>query len=266
VASPVELELDPDASLLAADEPAAFEVIEDVSQSPFLITCDHAGKRLPRLLGDLGLPEAELSRHVAWDLGAARVARHLAREHGSFAILQTYSRLVIDCNRQPGVPSSIPTLSEHTVIPGNESLPAAAAARRARDIFRPYHLRIEQELERRSQAALPTVLIALHSFTPIFKGVSRPWHAGMLYNRDRRLGQALLALLRADPALVVGDNEPYSVSDESDYGIPVYGERRGIPHVEIEIRQDLLLDDAGALAWAKRLAELLPLACAAFGA
>ena len=210
------------------------------------------------------MPEAELSRHIAWDLGAAHVARHLARELGAFAILQTYSRLVIDCNRPLGVPSSIPTISENTEIPGNRALSATAAARRARDIFTPYHERIRGELERRTQAGLSTVLISMHSFTPIFKGVPRAWHLGMLYHRDARLGRALLALLRADPALIVGDNEPYAVSDESDYGIPVYGEQRGIPHVEIEIRQDLLLEEAGQVAWAKRFARLLPEACASF--
>jgi len=258
----VDLESTPVPPLLAPDEPAAFEVIEDLRRSPFLITCDHAGKRLPRALGDLGLPEAELSRHIAWDLGAAQVARSLARELGAFAILQTYSRLVIDCNRPLGVPSSIPLISENTVIPGNEALSPSAAAERARAIFQPYHARILSEFERRAQAAQPSVLIAMHSFTPSFMGVSRPWHAGMLYNRDARLGRALIELLRRERELVVGDNEPYSVSDLSDYGVVVYGERRGIPHVEIEIRQDLLSDEAGQEAWAKRFARLLPEACA----
>jgi predicted N-formylglutamate amidohydrolase len=265
VASIAELELSPDASLLAPDEPPTFEVLEGAAHSPFLITCDHAGKRVPRLLETLGLAEPELNRHIAWDLGAASVARKLAQQLGAFAILQTYSRLVIDCNRQPGVPSSITTTSEGTAIPGNVALPAAAAARRARDIFTPYHERIVHELERRARAAEPTVLIAMHSFTPIYHGVPRPWHVGILYNRDARLGHALLALLRADPALVVGDNQPYAVSDLSDYGIPVYGERRGILHVELEIRQDLLLEEAGQAAWAKRFAALLPIACATFG-
>jgi len=248
--------------LLAPDEPAAFEVIADQDRSPFLITCDHAGKRLPRALGTLGLPESELSRHIAWDLGAAQVARALARELGAFAILQTYSRLAIDCNRRVDVPSSIPLVSESTVIPGNQGLSPAQAAERARAIFHPYHARILVEFERRAAASQPSVLIAMHSFTPSFMGVARPWHAGMLYNRDVRLGRALLELLRRDPELFVGDNEPYSVSDLSDYGVVVYGEQRGIPHVEIEIRQDLLADEAGQEAWAKRFARLLPDACA----
>ncbi len=264
MASTAELDLTPDASLLAADEPPAFDVVEADADSPFLIICDHAGKRLPRVLGNLGLPESELSRHIAWDLGAERVARHLAQALGAFAVFQTYSRLVIDCNRQPGVSSSIPILSESTEIPGNELLPVEAATRRARDVFMPYHARIVRELTRRSAAGLPTVLVSMHSFTPIYNGVPRPWHVGMLYNRDDRLAHALLALLRSDPTLVVGDNEPYSVSDESDYGIPVYGEQRSIPHVEIEIRQDLLLEEAGQLAWAQRFAKLLPEACTRF--
>ena len=247
--------------LLAPDEPAAFEVIEDERRSPFLITCDHAGKRLPRALGTLGLPERELHRHIAWDIGAAQVTRLLARELGAFAILQTYSRLVIDCNRPLDAPSSIATISENTPIPGNLELSPAHSAERARAVFHPYHARILSEFERRAHAAQPSVLIAMHSFTPTFMGVSRPWHTGMLYNRDARLGRKLSELLRRDPELVVGDNEPYSVSDLSDYGAVVYGERRGILHVEIEIRQDLLLDEAGQQAWAERFARLLPEAC-----
>jgi len=248
--------------LLAPDEPAPFEVIEDQRKSPFVITCDHAGRRLPTKLGTLGLPERELGRHIAWDIGAAQVSRALAHELGAFAILQTYSRLVIDCNRHLDVPSSIPVISENTVITGNQGLSAADAAERARAIFHPYHARIAREFERRTQVGQPSILIAMHSFTPSFDGVSRPWHTGMLYNRDVRLGRALIALLREEPELIVGDNEPYAVSDLSDYGVVVYGERRGIPHVEIEIRQDLVEDVAGQQAWAKRFARLLPLASA----
>jgi predicted N-formylglutamate amidohydrolase len=249
--------------LVQPDEPAAFEVVEDELASPFLITCDHAGNRLPRALGTLGLPEAELERHIAWDLGAAEVARSLARELGAFAILQTYSRLVIDCNRPLGVPSSIPQISENTAIPGNQGLSPARCRERARAIFQPYHERIVSEFERRARTGQASVLVALHSFTPTFDGVARPWHAGVLYNRDARLARALLGLLRQDPALVVGDNEPYSVSDLSDYGVVVYGERRGILHVEIEIRQDLLSDEAEQQGWGRRLAQWLPRAWAA---
>jgi predicted N-formylglutamate amidohydrolase len=240
------------------DEAPVFEVIEDRSNSPFLITCDHAGRQLPRSLGSLGLPESELLRHIAWDIGASGVARFLAAELGAFAILQTYSRLVIDCNRPPGVPSSIVAISEDTAIPGNREVGPDEAGRRARAIFMPYHDRIRYELERRTRAKQPTALVAMHSFTPTFRGVARPWHVGVLYNRDKRLARELLARLRRDPGLEVGDNEPYAVSDATDYGVVEHGERRGIPYVEIEIRQDLLTDEAGQVAWARRFADLLP--------
>jgi predicted N-formylglutamate amidohydrolase len=251
----------PLAPLLEPDEPAPFEVLADRAGSPFLITCDHAGRRLPRALGTLGLAEAELERHIAWDLGAAGVARALAQALGAFAALQTYSRLVIDCNRRPGVPSSIAELSENTVIVGNRGLSAGEVERRRMAIFAPYHQCIMQELARRARAAQPTVLIAMHSFTPTYDGVARPWHVGVLYNRDQRLAHALLEALRREPELVVGDNEPYAVSDLSDYGVVEYGERLGNLHVELEIRQDLLSDPLGQAEWAKRFARLLPEAC-----
>ncbi len=254
----------PGESFFEPDEAAVFDVIEDRSHSPFLITCDHAGRQLPRSLGSLGLPESDLLRHIAWDIGAGGVARLLAAELGAFSILQTYSRLVVDCNRPLGAPSSIAATSEDTAIPGNRDVGRDEAERRARAVFTPYHERIRHELERRERAQQPTALVAMHSFTPIYRGVARPWHVGVLYNRDARLAHALLALLRGDPAIEVGDNEPYAASDATDYGVVEHGERRGIPYVEVEIRQDLLSDEAGQVAWARRLAELLPKARAAF--
>jgi predicted N-formylglutamate amidohydrolase len=179
-------------------------------------------------------------------------------------ILQTYSRLVIDCNRDPDVPSSIPEISEDTDIPGNHGLGKAERAARADAIFRPYHNAIAAALDRRTAADRASALVALHSFTPVFKGVSRPWHVAVLFNRDPRLAHALAELLRAEGDLVVGENEPYQVSDLTDYTVPVHGERRGLPHVEIEIRQDLITDPAGQRDWAERLARLLPAAYAAF--
>jgi predicted N-formylglutamate amidohydrolase len=243
--------------LLQPDEPPPFSVIAGSDSSPYLITCDHAGRALPRALGTLGLSPAELDTHVAWDIGAAGVARRLAAELGAFLILQPYSRLVIDCNRPLDVPTSIVSQSEHTAIPGNQHLSECDAEQRAVAIFHPYHDRIRRELERREARGLPTILVAVHSFTPVFMGSSRPWQIGVLYQRDPRLGRVLLGLLTSDPALVVGDNEPYAVSDETDYGIVEYGERRGYPHVELEIRQDLIADDAAQAAWAVRLARLL---------
>ena len=246
--------------LLAPDEPPAFAVEHAQGRSPFFLSAEHAGNQLPRRLGDLGLGPLERERHIAWDIGIAELSRLLADRLDAFLILQIYSRLVIDCNRSPGVDSSIVTLSELTPIPGNRHLDPGEREQRVREIFAPYHDRIAAELDHRMRARIPTVLIAMHSFTPAFKGVSRPWHIGVLYNRDPRFGQIFLNLLRAEGDLVVGDNEPYSISDETDYTIPVHGERRGIPHVELEIRQDLILDAAGQTAWADRLARLLPIA------
>jgi predicted N-formylglutamate amidohydrolase len=234
-------------------------VLEDNSagRSPFLLTCDHYGRSIPRLLGDLGLPASELTRHIAWDPGIAGVADALSKLLDAHLIAQRYSRLVIDCNRPPGAPSSIPRISEATVIPGNEGLGRDAIEARREAIFDPYHRRIREAIEERLRDSIPTVLVSLHSFTPIYAGIARPWHIGTLYHRDTRLPPLLLKLLRAEPGLVVGDNEPYAVSDETDYTIPVHGEARGLMNSGIEIRQDLLADQAGQREWADRLARIL---------
>lgn len=226
-------------------------------RSPFFLTCDHAGALVPRRLESLGVSAQDLQRHIAWDIGAAAVATRLAARLDAFLILQNWSRLVIDCNRPPGSVQSMVPLSETTRIPGNESVSPDDAQAREREIFRPYHDRICTELDRRQAQGQPAILIAVHSFTPCFHGRQRPWHVGLLYNRDRRLANALLPLLRVGEDLVVGDNEPYSVSDTTDYTIPVYGEQRGLLHVGIEIRQDLIADEAGQNQWSERLAQAL---------
>ncbi len=248
--------------LLAADEPDPVTVHNAGGPSPLLLVADHAGNGMPRALGRLGIAEDEYRRHIAWDIGIAGVARTLADMLDAMLIQQNYSRLVIDCNRPPGVPASIPEVSELTPIPGNVGLSEAARAARAREIFWPYHERIEAELARRRQAGLPTALIALHSFTPVFKSEARAWHAALLYNRDPRLAHRLLALLNKQQDLIVGDNEPYHVSDTTDFTIPVHGERHGLPHALIEIRQDLIAEESGQRQWAELLARLLPRAYA----
>lgn len=243
--------------LLAADEPAAVGIDNVAGSSPFVFACDHAGNAIPRRLEDLGVGLDELMRHIAWDIGALGVARRLAALLGAPLVWQTYSRLVIDCNRGPWAPDFIPTISEHTIVPGNLGLSGDGRAARIEAIFAPYHQRLASILDGRRAAGRPAVLVALHSFTPVFKGVKRPWHVGVLSNRDRRLASLLLADLRRAGDLCVGDNEPYAVGDATDYTIPVHGETRGIPHVEIEIRQDLIGDEAGQAAWAERLAGCL---------
>ena len=252
--------------LLGEDEPPPDEVAGRGGCSPFLIICDHAGRRLPRALGNLGLSEAELALHIAWDIGARGVALGLAAALDAFAVCQRYSRLVIDCNRPLGAVDSIATLSERTLIPGNQALAPSDAQARAREVFQPYHDRIRAELDRRSAAGQPTFLVAVHSFTPVFLDVPRPWHAGVLFNRDARLAEPLLGLLRAEGDLEVGCNQPYAANDLCDFSVVHHGEGRRIPHVELEIRQDLIADEAGQASWAARLARLLPAATAPLAA
>ena len=226
-------------------------------RSPFLLTCDHYGRLIPGVLDDLGLPEGELVRHIAWDIGIAGVAEMLSKHLGAHLIVQRYSRLVIDCNRPPQAAGSIPLISEATTIPGNEGITREAAELRRAQIFDPYHRRIGEIIDQRRQRHMPTILLSLHSFTPVYAGIARPWHIGTLYQRDKVLPPLVLQLLRAEPDLVVGDNEPYAVSDQTDYTIPVHAEARGLMNTGIEIRQDLISDQAGEKAWADRLARIL---------
>jgi predicted N-formylglutamate amidohydrolase len=247
-----------DLALLAPAEPPGVVEYRPAGASPFLLVCDHAGRDIPRRLHNLGLAESDLARHIAWDIGIAGLGRELADRLDACLIMQPYSRLVIDCNRPPGSTTSIAAVSEARRIAGNENLSADDAASRVREIFAPYHAAIAQHLDARSKSKRPAILISLHSFTPVYAGVARPWHAGVLYNRYDTLAAALLGLLRASGELTFGDNEPYNVTDDTDYTIPVHGEMRGIPHTAIEIRQDLIGDKAGQRQWAERLADLLP--------
>lgn len=248
--------------LLADDEPPACELVNEAGAGHFFLACDHASRRIPRALGSLGLAEPELSQHIAWDIGAAAVARRLAGLLDAALILQNWSRLVIDCNRPPQMPDSVPPKSGGIEIPGNTGINDAERSRRRRAIFDPYHARMRYELNRRSAARRLTVLVAIHSFTPNYLGFERPWHCGLMHRRDTRFAQALLPLLRAEPGFCVGDNEPYAMTDKSDYTLPVHGEGRRILHVGIEMRQDLVAEEAGQIEWAERLARILPAALA----
>lgn len=243
--------------LLAPDEPPPYIEARPRGTSKFVIVVDHASARIPRSLKDLGVPQSELQRHIAWDIGALAVALQVSAALDATLIGQNYSRLVIDCNRDPKAATSIPTLSEHTEIPGNIGLTEAHRAARRAEIFDPYHNRIRTLLDERAAAGRPTILIAQHSMTNLFKGTRREMHAAVLYNRDRRFAGRVLDGLRREPGLVVGENEPYFLSDATDYTIPEHGERRGLPHVEIEIRQDLLLHESGQQEWGKRITRVL---------
>jgi predicted N-formylglutamate amidohydrolase len=244
-------------SLLTPNEPTALTIERPQGTSDFLLVCDHASRLIPRSLGSLGLDAGQLSSHIAWDIGAASVARRLSSLLDATVILQNYSRLVIDCNRPPGSPSSIPTQSEYARVTGNDGLSAADANARVAAIFAPYHDALGAILDQRRRAGRRTLLVAVHSFTPVYLGKARPWKVGLMSRHDRRLGLALLELLRRDADLQAGDNEPYAISDTTDYTIPVHGEARRLAHVGIEIRQDLITDEIGQQAWAARLAPLL---------
>ena len=244
-------------ALLSEDDPPVFLIERAKGSSALLLTCDHAGRAIPHKLAGLSLSEHELSTHVAWDLGVAELGRRLSARLDAFLIMHNYSRLVIDANRPPDAPDSIPTLCERTRIAANEGLSSGDARQRFEELFQPYHHRIRDELDARSARACPSVLVALHSFTPVYMDKGRRWHAGVLYGRDSRLGRLVREGLRSDGALIVGDNQPYSVSDASDYTIIVHGEQRGIPHVELEIRQDLLASESDMQSWAERLGDVL---------
>jgi predicted N-formylglutamate amidohydrolase len=243
-------------ALIAADEPAPVRVLRPAGASDFVLAADHAGRLIPRALGTLGLTDSERVRHIAWDIGIAGVTEALSDMLDASAVLQAYSRLVIDCNRAPGHPTSIPSVSELTAIPGNEGLSAAERAARRRAIFDPYHAAIAGLLAARKAAGRRSVLVAMHSFTPVFKGAARRVEIGVLYHHETPLSRIMLDLLRGEGDLVVGANEPYAITDDSDYTVPAHGEGNGLDHVEIEIRQDLIAEAEGQAAWAKRMARL----------
>jgi predicted N-formylglutamate amidohydrolase len=241
--------------LLTDKDPSPVRVLRETAASDLFLTADHAGSVIPEALGDLGVSAAERQRHIAWDIGIAGVTERLSDLLDATAVLQTYSRLVIDCNRDPSWPSAMPEISEYTEIPGNRGLTSAAKQARVAEIFTPYHGRIRALLDARAHRR--TVLVAMHSFTPSFKGESRSMEVGMLYNKDARLARILLDLLHQEGDLTIGDNAPYAITEDSDYGIPTHGEKRGLAHIEIEIRQDLIATAEGQLAWASRFARLL---------
>lgn len=226
--------------------------------SPFVLTGDHAGCAVPRSLHALGLSEADLRRHIGWDIGVAEVADLLSAHLDAALLMQRYSRLVVDCNRPLHATDSIAVISDGTVIPGNVAITEDDAEHRRNAIFKPYHAAIAALLDARRARGQSSVLIALHSYTPVWQGTARPWHVGLLYGRDARLAIRLGAALAREAGLLIGYNQPYDVNDDTDYAIPVHGERRGLLHVELEIRQDLIADRAGQQHWAALLARLLP--------
>ena len=230
--------------------------------SPFLLLGDHAGRAIPGRLNRLGLGDAALDRHIAWDIGVAGLGARLSRRLDATFISQVYSRLVVDCNRRPGAEGLMPAVSDGDVVPGNRDLPVAAVAARMAEIYAPYHDAIARALDARTDR--PTVLVALHSFTPSMQGVDRPWRLGVLHRHDSPMSTAMLARLRADLGEAAGDNAPYAM-DATDNTIPLHADARGLDYLELEVRQDLLADAEGQDAMAAWLAPRLVEALTATG-
>lgn len=244
-------------SLLDLEDAAPYEVVNPDSDVPVLFLCDHASRTIPAGLDDLGLDETLLCRHIAWDIGAADLARLLAERFEATLVTAGFSRLVIDPNRGLDDPTSIPIISDGVIVPGNREVGAAEAALRARDCFAPYHAAIDRTIDAFLGRGITPAVISMHSFTPVFKGTERPWHFGVLWNKDGRIAQPLMDILAADPAVVVGDNEPYSGRGHYGYSVETHAEARGLPHVLLETRQDLVDTHHGAAAWAERLGDAL---------
>ncbi len=236
------------------DEPAI--VHNTGSGAAFLLVCDHAGRAVPLALGDLGVPAAGFERHIAWDIGAYALTQALAGALGACAIAQRYSRLVIDCNREPSRADAVPEVSDGTPIPANRGLSAEARAERVRAIHAPYHAAIARELDARAARGAPTALVLVHSFTPRMAGFDRPWEAGVLHARNSPLSDRALAWLTRESGWTVGDNAPYAM-DDVDYTAPHHATARGLDYLELEIRQDLIADDAGVARVAPVLLRML---------
>lgn len=245
-------------TLLQPGDPAPFSMLNPGGAAPLVMFCDHAGRAVPQGLGNLGLDAGAWDKHIAWDIGIAEVAAILAAKLDAPAVLAGYSRLVIDCNRRLDDPTSIAQESDRIPIPGNRGLTPDSRTMRAVELFRPYHAAVTATIDAKLRAGQKPAILSLHSFTPVMNGFRRPWHFGILWNRDPRLPVPLMARLAELSDVCVGDNEPYSGRDEHGYSVVAHGERRGLPHALIEIRQDLISDAKGVALRAEQLLAVLP--------
>ena len=242
--------------LLSPNDPPPAIRLNSGGRSPFLLLGDHAGRAIPHSLAGLGVPPEAMDRHIAWDIGVRGLGERLSAALDAPFIHQAYSRLVIDCNRVPGADGEAPAVSDGVAIPGNADLsPVALAARRA-EIAAPYQACIAQALDARQAQGAPTLLVSLHSFTPVLGGAARPWHVGVLHRGDSPLSLRLLALLQAELGEAAGDNQPYAM-DTVDHTVPLHADARGLDYLELEVRQDLIANAAGQDRIATLLARLL---------
>lgn len=248
---------DPSKPLLAIDEPPPYAVFNPDGAAPILLLCEHASNRIPRALGDMGLPDYERRRHIAWDIGALALARHLSLSLDAPLFFTNYSRLVIDCNRPLSAPSFIPEISETTEIPANRALSAAERTQRIDTLFRPFAEAVARRLNLLEAKGERPVVVGVHSFTPVYFGRQRPWHAGILYGNAVEFAHSLIRGLSDERELTIGDNEPYRIHPEEDYTVPMHADARKLPGVLLEVRHDLIDTDAGVTAWGERLTRHL---------
>ena len=244
-------------ALLGADDPAPYETLNHDARNPILLLCDHASRAIPRALDNLGLAPELTERHIGWDIGAARVTRRLAEQLGSPAVLSGYSRLLIDYNRPPGSPESILPVSDGVFVPGNQNLTEEQAQQRLETFFEPYHAAINQTLAQLWRHGPTPALVSIHSFTPrMHDGEPRPWQVGVLWNHDPRLALPMIDWFETELDLCVGNNEPYS-GRAVGYTMQTHAESAGLPHVLLEIRQDLIATDHDCDRWADYIAQAL---------
>ena len=245
---------------LGKDDPDPVEVVNPAGGSPFVITCEHAGREIPEQLGNLGIGDRHLSRHIAWDIGVDAVGRALVKTLDAPVIFQRYSRLVIDCNRPIWAEDSIPEVSDGTEVPVNLAVSDDERNARYGQIHKPFHDAVAGVLDQRAGEGRPTALIALHSFTPCLeaKPAPRPWHLGILFNRDAALSKFIHDAMQEEAGhMTFTFNKPYEIEDHGDYTIPVHGEQRGLPHSLLEIRNDHIADEAGQREWTDVLTRVL---------
>jgi predicted N-formylglutamate amidohydrolase len=250
-----ELAATPRSPLVGAADPVAFSLFNSSGRAPALIVCDHASRNIPVALKGLGLAPDALARHIAWDIGAADLARSLARALDAPAVLAGFSRLVIDCNRRLDDATLIVPESDGHPVPGNIAIAAAERDERIRCLHAPYHDAIDRQLALFAARGVVPAFISIHSFTPAMYGGQRPWHIGVLWDKDARMAGPMLAALRARTELCVGDNLPYSGQHPADYTVDRHAERPGLPHLCLEVRQDLLADAQGVARWTDIIAQ-----------
>lgn len=241
--------------LIGPGDPPAFEIVNADGSAPLQLVCDHASRVVPEALGDLGLDAGHFERHIAYDIGAAGVTRLLAREMDAQAVIAGFSRLVIDLNRPPGHPESIPENSDATPIPGNQALAEADQSKRVSELFEPYHDAVMEALAHLWRRGKPPALFSVHSFTPNYGDEDRPWDVGVLWNRDPRIARPLMDKLNA-LGLNVGDNLPYSGTDLA-YTINIHGAAAGLANCVVEINQDQVRDSEGVERWAGILTSVI---------